>query len=191
MEEESYECWQNERLLSAAKSGDRAALGELTVRYRPYLMAVATRTLGDRPPDECSSVAQEGLAKACKYFDRFRGQTPKELLGWLSAIIANEARDRRSSMRPVPFPIGEDGDALVEGNVSTPSAQLSRRERAARLLAASQLLTPEYRQVIEMRYFQDQSYEDIAASMGRSNAAVRKLAERALKELRKHLGDDL
>lgn len=191
MEGESYEFWQSERLLIAAKSGDRGALGELTIRYRPYLMAVATRTLGDRTPDECSSVAQEGLAKAYKHFDRFRGQTPKELLGWLSAIVANEARDRLGAKRPVPFPIGEDGDALAEGNASTPSAQLSRRERAARLLAASGRLPPDYRQVIEMRFFQDQSYEEIAARMGRSNAAVRKLAERALKELRNHLGDDL
>jgi RNA polymerase sigma-70 factor (ECF subfamily) len=191
MSGESHQSWASERLLEAAKLGDRDALGELTLRYRTYLMAVATRTLGDGQRRECSSVVQEGLAKAYEHFSRFRGATTNELLSWLAAIVANEARDRLGAKRLTPIPTAENGDGVLADSLSTPSTQVSRRERAAKLLDASSRLSPDYREVIDLRFFHDMSYEEIATRMGRSNAAVRKIAERALKKLRDDLGEDL
>src|SRR5262245_3282849 len=104
MTDVSHQSRSSERLLEAARQGDRNALGELTARYRSYLMAVANRTLGNGPPDECSSVVQEGIGKACEHFRRFRGATASELLGWLAAIVANEARDRRGAKRMALIP---------------------------------------------------------------------------------------
>jgi RNA polymerase sigma-70 factor (ECF subfamily) len=185
------EPFESTRLLESARCGDGAAWEKLIGRYRPYLLAVATRTLGSPRPDELSSVVQEGIVKAFEQIHRFRGQAEAELLGWMAAIVANKARDRRRAKPTVPLPQGrEEDEALLAASDSAPSAVVLRRERAVRVLAAKALLPPDYQRVIDMRFFENAGYDEIAAALGRTNDAVRCLCMRALRRLRDELGEE-
>jgi RNA polymerase sigma-70 factor (ECF subfamily) len=158
--------------------------------YRPYFFAVAKKCLEDRPADEWSSVVQDSLVRSFERIDQFRGHTRKELMAWLVQIVANRARDRRQSRNHLSISGGLRVEELLPISESTPSAQAARREESARLLAAVEKLPPHYREVIELRAFQNLGYDEIAARMNSSNDAVRYLWVRALRKLRAELGDD-
>ena len=67
--------------------------------------------------------------------------------------------------------------------LSTPSGQAIESEQAGKLAAALTRLAPDYREVLTLRHLQGQSFETIAARMGRSSGAVRMLWMRALEQL--------
>jgi len=187
MSGKSEQDWPSVPLLQAAKSGDAVAWGQLIECYRSYLMAIAKRILSDRTSEDWSSVVQDGLLNAWRHFDQFRGDTPQAFLGWLAMIVRNKARDRRHTGPvstidlPHELPLKHD---------DAPDAQLLRRERAAKLLSALQRLPDDYREVTELRFFQNLGHDQIAERMNRTNDAVRSLLMRALRRLRDELESD-
>src|SRR5437764_524471 len=95
----------NDALLVRARAGDAEALGLLTERFRPFLEALARRVLSDRLPGQDSSVVQDGFAAALGRLDQFRGISAAEFLGWLTAIVRNNALDRlRRAQRVTALP---------------------------------------------------------------------------------------
>ena len=68
-------------------------------------------------------------------------------------------------------------------NDATPSQQVVLRDEEARLREALEALTPDYREVIELRNFQRLPFADVAQRMGRSRPATQMLWARAIKRL--------
>jgi RNA polymerase sigma-70 factor (ECF subfamily) len=62
------------------------------------------------------------------------------------------------------------------------------RERAQALQRALSQLPEEYRRVITLRHYEEQSFEEIGKQMERSTDAARKLWARAIERLRQELG---
>jgi RNA polymerase sigma-70 factor (ECF subfamily) len=183
-------CSESEHWLAAARAGDRAAFGQFVEGYRAYLKTVAHRVLAERLPSDGSDVVQNGLSLAFEHLAQFRGQEPAAFLGWLASIVRNEAlRVLRRADREQPLPDGPAGGE-VPGSSSSPDARASRREEAARLLAALQRLPEDYRTVIELRNWQELRFEIVAQRMGRTSPAVRKLWNRAMDRLREEVGDE-
>lgn len=176
--------------LDSVRKGDANAWEQLVRDYRPYLLAVARRVLADRPPGDCSSAVQDGLAVGFERAGQFRGQSGAELLGWLSRIVANKACDRLRGDKPSLLPTNAEGEDLLADDATTPSFQCTRRESAARVLEAIAGLPEDYRQVIEQRIFQNRSYDEIASSLNRTNDSVRCLWVRAIRRLRDELGEE-
>ena len=65
-----------------------------------------------------------------------------------------------------------------------------RYEQLLRMAEALLQLTEEQRRVVGLRFWKDCKLSEIAAQMGRSEQAVAKLLQRALKKLREILGRD-
>ncbi|MGC0419027.1 SigE family RNA polymerase sigma factor [Embleya sp. AB8] len=63
--------------------------------------------------------------------------------------------------------------------------------RRLALLAALGRVSPGYRAVLVLRYWEDQSVEETAALLGRSSTAIRSAASRGLDQLRTILGESL
>ena len=179
-----------DQLAEAARRGDNDAWTQLFERYQPYLMSVASRVLDNHPPEDCSSVVQASLARGIEQVGQFRGQSQAELLGWLTAIVRNKALDRRRVVKPIT-PLVTNVDELPCPDTSTPSEQVSRRERAAVLLSALGRLPPDDQEVINLRFFQDLRHQEVATRMGRTNDAVRSLLVRAMRRLRSELGAEI
>jgi RNA polymerase sigma-70 factor (ECF subfamily) len=181
---------ERNRLLAAARAGDRDALGKLTECYRPYLLEVAAGVLGGRLTDGCSSVVQEAFVAAIQNLCRFKGQDSDMFLAWLTTIVRRKAIDRWwRGRRAEPLPAGSEGEELLAAADPSPRTQAANRELAAWVLGAIESLTPEQREVVRLRVFEQLHYQDIAARTGRTCDAVRQLWTRAIRALRAELGD--
>jgi RNA polymerase sigma-70 factor (ECF subfamily) len=180
----------HDRLLDAAQGGDAAAFWQLAEGYRPYLRTVATRVLGGQLPSDASDVISHSLSVAFERLAQFQDRHAAVFLGWLAAIVRNEAlKALRHVGRKQPLPADSGGGEQLAADQSGPETRAARREQAARLLAAIHRLPEDYRTVIELRNLKELPFAEVAQRMARSPEAVRKLWTRAMDRLREELGE--
>jgi RNA polymerase sigma-70 factor (ECF subfamily) len=189
--------------LEEARAGDVSALWRASDDVRPYLRAVAAGILRERLAGkvDVSDVVQQGMLAGVERFDQFRGTTRGEWQKWLVVIVRNEARnllrywhqDRRhiakedavSGSRAISANDDEEKAApRLPGPAPTASKQMVMREEASRMLEGLGQLPSEQQRVIEMRHFEGLGHKEIAARLGKSEAAVRQIWVRALKRLK-------
>ncbi len=189
--------------LEEARAGDVSALWRASDDVRPYLRAVAAGILRDRLAGkvDVSDVVQQGMLAGVERFDQFRGTTRGEWQKWLVVIVRNEARnllrywhqDRRhvakedavAGSRAIHAKDEEEKAApRLVGRAPTASRQIALREEASRMLEGLSRLPAEQQRVLEMRHFEGLGHAEIAARLGKSEAAVRQIWVRALKKLR-------
>lgn len=144
-----------------------------------YAAVVRTAWLvtGDR--EEAADIAQETFVRA---YERWRQVSVMDRPGgWLQRVAANLAISwrRRQHVR-----------SRVRARPATPAAEPSPESEGldTELLEALDLLTPAQRAVIVLRYFADQSVEDVARALGKRPGTVRALTSQGLDRLRKALG---
>lgn len=195
-----------EELIRKARLGDRAALEALLERVRPRLRELADRRLDRRIGArlDASDVVQDTLMEVAQALSAFRGSTEEELVAWLRQALSNNVRDAhrrhaQAGQRAVARQQGLDaensrgqavGDRLASGD-PTPSQGASANEQQARLLAAMESLPEEHREVVRLRYFERLQLAELAARLGCNTMAAAKRLERAVKALRKRMGEDV
>jgi RNA polymerase sigma-70 factor (ECF subfamily) len=183
-------------LLQAARGGSTDALGRLLELYRPFLTAIADRSLDPdlRPRGGPSDLVQETFAEAARQFPAFAGGSIAELVGWLRAILAHNCTDfalhhRRRQVRSVAREVRLDGGTVASGlvNPDTPSQVAMRDERSVAMEAAYARLPDDYREVIRLRHREGRPFPEVAAAMGRTEPATRKLWGRAVRQWREEV----
>jgi RNA polymerase sigma-70 factor, ECF subfamily len=194
-----------EELIRRARQGERAALEALLERVRPRLRELADRRLDRRLGArlDASDVVQDTLMDVARALSDFRGSTEEELVAWLRQVLSNNVRDAhrrhgRAAQRAVGRQQALDaensrgqavGDFLSSGE-PTPSQGASATEQQARLIAAMQGLPEEHREVVRLRYFERLQLAELAARLGCNTMAAAKRLERAVKALRRRMGED-
>jgi len=102
----------DKELMSRHAQGDPHAFGQLIVRHRERMWAVAMRTLGDQ--EEAADALQDAFLSAYRAAGRYRGDAA--VTTWLHRIVVNACLDRlrRKSIRPAT-PLGDEAkiDALA------------------------------------------------------------------------------
>ena len=85
-------------LLRRHAGGDADAFGQLFLRHRDRLWAVALRTLAD--PEDAADALQDAMISAFRRADSFRGDSA--VTTWLHRIVVNACLDRlrRKAARP-------------------------------------------------------------------------------------------
>lgn len=118
----------------------------------------------------------------------------RPLRPWVFTIAVNRVRDHWRSrahhqgLKDTSLDV-EDGLALsLEARDSAPDLPLERLEDAEGVRAAVAGLPPTLREVLVLRVFEEQPFEQIAEVLGSNTVAVRKRYSRALAELRQRLG---
>jgi RNA polymerase sigma-70 factor (ECF subfamily) len=162
----------------AVADGDQARFLRLIEPALPGAHRLARAMLDGRP--EAEDAVQEAVIKAWRHFYRF--DTTRRIEPWLLAIVANECRSHRRSRwwSLVPLP-----DASGTRPTADPvSAEVADLRRALRLLPHNQRL------LIVLRYYLDQSFEEIGATLGVSKEAAKLRIFRALTRLRVELPED-
>jgi len=170
-------------LLERVQRWDEAALAGVYDTYAPAIYRYAYRHLGD------SEVAQEIVADT---FHRFlvalkNGAGPQqELSAWLYRVAHNLIADyyRRESRREAI----EIDDNIPEGAAQTETAFL-QHEEAARVRRAFQSLPPLQQQVINLRFGEGLSLEEVAVITEKTVGAVKALQHRAIEALRRLLDE--
>lgn len=175
-------------LVERAQKGDREAFALLTDAHRGSLEALAQARMSPelRRRVEVADVVQETLTRALESIAQFRWEGEESFARWLKGIARNVILKaaRTHSIRLEP---GESWEA-TDGSPSV-SRVLRREERFERLEAALEALTPEQQEVVRLARFQGLKASEIAARTGRTENAVKQLMLRALRSLRKKVGE--
>ena len=158
--------------------GDRDAYRLLVRRYGDVLYAHALHMAGNR--DTAADLVQRALVKGYQKLDTCRD--PDRVGAWLFRILANQCRDYVRSPRRHDIPLHALPDLQSSG--ADPVDDVARAEFRRRVRDALEHLTPEQREAFVLRYVQELSYEEIAAVMSTSVAALKMRVHRAREALR-------
>jgi RNA polymerase sigma-70 factor (ECF subfamily) len=162
-------------LLARCRCGDAAAWDELFDRhYAPAIRFIFT--LGSEfTPEDAEEICQEAFLAVIRNLDSFHGRS--QFQTWLFRIAANKARDFRERQHAQKRGGGQRAVSLDAEDPETglqldppshlpgPDGQLLRSEQAALLHKALANLGEPCREIIELRYFGDLSYEELATTL--------------------------
>lgn len=158
------------QLVCAARDqGDQRAYANLMQLYRtPLYMMLLKMT---NSPTEADDLTIETFGKA---FCSLHLYSPTHAFStWLFSIASNNCIDhiRRRRMQTVPLSdITSRGDDdnyeyPMPADAPTPEEEVMSAQRAHLLRELVAQLKPRYRQIVEMRYFDELSYEEIAEKL--------------------------
>ncbi len=158
------------QLVCAARDqGDQRAYANLMQLYRtPLYMMLLKMT---NSPTEADDLTIETFGKA---FCSLHLYSPTHAFStWLFSIASNNCIDhiRRHRMQTVPLSDittrGEDEnyEYPMPADAPTPEEELMTAQRARMLRELVAQLKPHYRKIVEMRYFDELSYEEIAEKL--------------------------
>lgn len=165
-------------LLRRHAAGDRDAFGELVLRHRDRLWAVALRTLGD--PDDAADALQDALVSAYRAAAGFRGEA--RVTTWLHRIVVNACLDlaRRRQARPAT--------ALPEAGLPDPRDDIGDRETALDVVAALRRLPVEQAAALVLVDVEGQPVEEAARVLGVAVGTVKSRCARGRARLARDLG---
>ena len=171
-----------DRLVAAAKRGDREAFGRIFDAYAtPVYRFIASRV--GRPSD-AEDLTQLVFVKALEALPRYEARGIP-FGGWLFRLARNaiidQVRTRKDHLSLVAAMTRETEDA-------GPEAQAALRDDLDRVAAALRDLTEDQREVIELRFFAGLSVLETSIAMGRQEGTIRGLQFRAIASLRRSLG---
>jgi RNA polymerase sigma-70 factor (ECF subfamily) len=175
-------------LVEQARAGDAVIFCQLCRRYETRLLRQAYTLCGNAAIAE--DLAQETLVEAWKSLRRFQGRC--QFFTWLCAILLNRYRNLVRQKRPVAVSSlarsDEEEVALhLEGAAdpdAAPDQTVQNQEEARLMLACIQALPAKHQQVVYLRFYVNNSLEEIAAALGCSVGTVKSRLFRALEKLR-------
>lgn len=146
------------RLIRRVAAGDRRAFEALYRLYHPRLTRFLFTVL--RKPELVEEVLNDTLIAVWRRPDSYNGSS--KLSTWIFAIAFRQALKARSRLdEPV-----EDRDADSRpSDEAGPEQQLGRRQAQALLLEALKSLSPDHRTVVDLTYFHEFGYREIAEIM--------------------------
>jgi RNA polymerase sigma-70 factor (ECF subfamily) len=136
-----------------------------------------------------SDVAEDLLQELfCKLAQSDGFHRADNRLAFAYRVATNLAFDwRRANKR---HPTMEADCNLAAAPIGSPLADLVRREELEQTLNAISELSVSGREIIVLRYLEQQSYEIIAKQLGKTTHQVRAIAHKAIKQLRGLLNAD-
>ena len=143
--------------------------------------------LGD--PQEAEDVVQEVFLKA--HEAEGLGRAPMDWGAWLTRVAVNACRDRRRAggwMRLRLRSTHIDNLPLV-ADTQAPSEAAVGEETRRRIWVAFRALPRRQQEVFALRYIEEQPTADVALALGLSPGSVKRHLYRAVRHLRRALGD--
>ena len=160
-------------LIQSARAGDRAAFADLLRPEYRTAFRLAYGLLQD--VDEAEDAVQEAAFSAWRRIGNLREGS--SLRPWFLGIVANQCRSVKRSRWWSVARTDSTGDADTEAPALDLAASIDLR-RALRRLGHDERL------ILVLRYYLDQPFEEIAATLGISPKAARTRVERAIHRLR-------
>ena len=162
-------------LLARCRRGEAGAWNELfDLHY-----AAAGRFVFQLSPDfsreDSEEICQEVFLSVIKNLDSFQGES--QFQTWLFRIAANKARDYREKRIAAKRGGGQTTNSLQAENPETgqapdppdplprPDEQLMNAEQLTLVRESLDQLSGPCREIIELRYFGDLSYEELSATL--------------------------
>ena len=176
-------------LLRRARDGSGEALGALFEACGGRLLALIRLRLGPglRRELESRDILQATFLRAFERLDQFEGSGSRTLMAWLAAIACNEIRDRAHyfgrQRRDAGARVSLHSSLPVAESLSSQVSRLQLKADAQKLEAALATLSPDHREVIVLRQYEELGFREIGDRLGRTEDAARMLYARALAAL--------
>jgi RNA polymerase sigma-70 factor (ECF subfamily) len=173
-------------LVQRTRGGDVNAFGELVRRYQGSVFGVCCRLLGD--PSEAEDLAQDSFLRAYRRLGTYDEERP--FGPWMRRVAANLCLNALARRRPAVADLDDEIDAVVDEVAETPETAGDRAELSERVRSGLVQLPPHYRAVLELRHYQDMSYDEMASALGISVGEVRTRLYRARRRMARWLATD-
>ncbi|MBV6405282.1 MAG: sigma-70 family RNA polymerase sigma factor [Flavobacteriales bacterium] len=153
----------------AVDKGDQKAYAELMGRYRDSIYFMLLKMINNK--DDAEDLTIEAFGKA---FNRLKQYTPNYAFStWLFKIASNNCidwiRKQKKKTLSIDNPIGtDDGDEMtieIRSHGPDPVDVVIRDQKSAVMREVVDKLKPRYRTLIELRYYKEYSYEEIAEEL--------------------------
>jgi RNA polymerase sigma-70 factor, ECF subfamily len=159
-------------------AGDfREAFEFLLARYQRKVFRLAYSMLGEQAAAE--EMAQEVFLQIWKVLPEYRGEA--SLSTWIYVITRNRCLSFRKRMRTRPECSIEEPS--VQAGVESHLASRTRSGPVIDLLSLLAELPPVYRQAVRLFYWEEKSYDEVAAMLGLPAGTVKTYLHRARKQL--------
>jgi RNA polymerase sigma-70 factor (ECF subfamily) len=162
-------------LTRRAAQGDKEAFGALVRWHQSAIFNIAYRMFGDR--HEAEDAAQETFVRAYRALKSYDPEKPPG--PWLKRIAVNLCLNQLERRKDLPL----EEDRAFSSPESGPESQTIERELSRQVRSALISLPPRYRAVIELRHYQELTYEEIAQTLHRPLSDVKSDLFRARKML--------
>lgn len=159
--------------------GFEAAFEQLFARYRERVYAIAFRIVGNAV--DAMDVVQESFALLFRKLHAFRGNSLFST--WLFRIVVNcsidqrRKRDGSGRIHPMSLDAVDGVDPVDDGE--SPEQRAQSVELGGQVQEAIALLSPKLRAILALRYLEEMSYDELAATLGLSLGTVKSRLARA------------
>ncbi len=153
----------------AVDNNDQKAYAELMSRYRDSIYFMLLKMINNK--DDADDLTIEAFGKA---FKRLGQYTPNYAFStWLFKIASNNCidwiRKQKKKTFSIDNPIGtDDGDEMtieLKGDVLDPLEIVMKDQKNAIMREVVDKLKPRYKTLVELRYYKEYSYEEIAEEL--------------------------
>ncbi|MEY3426215.1 MAG: hypothetical protein RL679_1573 [Bacteroidota bacterium] len=156
-------------LVEAAKKGDQSAYAQLMDRYRESIYYMMFKMV--RHQDDADDLTIEAFGKA---FSRLEQYSPSYAFStWLFKIASNNCIDfiRKKRIKVTSMDTGyttSNGEVIfvdAKAHTLNPEETIIHGQKVIHMRLLVSKLKPRYRQLVEKRYFEELSYEEIAEEL--------------------------
>jgi RNA polymerase sigma factor (sigma-70 family) len=156
-------------LVMAAIAGDQQAYSTLLDRYRPSVYNHLFKMV--RNHDDAEDLTNEAFGNA---FNKLSTYAPHYAFStWLFKIAVNNCidhiRKKRMHFLSIDQPMESNGDRDFTGTIRNyarnPEEEIIRQQRLQMVRSVLGQLSTKYRLMIELRYYEELSYEEIATEL--------------------------
>ncbi len=160
---------QDYSLVQKAIGGDQMAYADLMNRYRDSIYFMLLKMVNNR--DDADDLTIEAFGKAFKRLEQY---TPNYAFStWLFKIASNNCIDfiRKKKMKLYSIDKGifddEGGEIQIDlkSNTRDPEEEVIRQQKIVLMRNVVEQLKPRYRELVELRYFKELSYEEISKEL--------------------------
>jgi RNA polymerase sigma factor (sigma-70 family) len=153
----------------AVDNGDQKAYAELMSRYKDSIYYMLLKMVNNR--DDAEDLTIEAFGKA---FRNIRQYTPDYAFStWLFKIATNNCIDFIRKKRKLMLSIdrgfeneeGQDVSLEVRSDGPGPDDVMMKKQKVMMMKDVVDKLKPRYRRLVELRYYQELSYEEIAVEL--------------------------
>jgi len=172
-------------IIRSVLSGDNSQFALLWIKYNKQIFASVLKLV--RSIDDADDIVQDTFLKAFKSLHSYNQTFP--FPAWLYKIASNTCIDyfRRKRIRPISIEnINREGGDIYDiiPDKSIPiDVNIINNETKEELLKAVEQLPLRYKQCIQLRHFEELSYEDISLKMNLPLGTVKITLFRARKML--------
>ncbi|MEL7588351.1 MAG: sigma-70 family RNA polymerase sigma factor [Prolixibacteraceae bacterium] len=160
---------QDFTLVEAALRGEEKAFARLLSKYKDAIYYMLLKMVNNKSDAEDLTI--EAFGKAFKNLHQY---SPNYAFStWLFKIASNNCIDFLRKRKGILIPIetnqeGNDNDQPVKLKSIDPDPEqkMIRIQKAILLRRIVRRLKPRYRMLVELRYFREYSYEEIAKELG-------------------------